>query len=196
VTESVAAVAVLLLAAAGCGSVGDPGPRSSEGTRDLGRWTVEYVGPDLVVVVGTLAAQRGLGDDWLVLAARISSSGEAVTVGRAAISARAPDGRRLALIDQDRYEQGYGRHRMQVERAIGQLPEPPWPDPDQLPCRRWFLTDPFESFAHDEVFVSAFRTCSGPLVFEVPGGVQPGRWRLRIELEESEADIPFVLTAD
>jgi hypothetical protein len=27
----------------------------------------------------------------------------------------------------------------------------------------------------------------------VPGGVQPGRWRLVIELEESRADIPFII---
>jgi len=38
--------------------------------------------------------------------------------------------------------------------------------------------------------------CWGPLVFQVPGGVQPGRWRLVIELEESTADIPFELEVD
>lgn len=31
------------------------------------------------------------------------------------------------------------------------------------------------------------------MVFAVPNGVQPGRWRLIIDLEESRADIPFEL---
>jgi len=38
--------------------------------------------------------------------------------------------------------------------------------------------------------------CSGPLVFKVPGGIQPGRWRLIIEQEESRVDVPFELEAE
>jgi len=44
--------------------------------------------------------------------------------------------------------------------------------------------------------VNTFQLCSGPLVFRVSGGIQPGRWRLIIELEESRVDIPFVLESD
>lgn len=190
-----AAAAALLLAAAGCSSARQPvvGP---DGVRQIGASAVEYVGPDLVVTVGTLAARRGLGDDWLVLAVELASAGGVVAVERSAISVRAPDGRRLPLVDQETYRDGYGRHRLLIERALGQLPEPPWSEPDQLPCDRWFLAGPFEGFAHDRVAVSPFRTCSGPLVFEVAGGVQPARWRLEIELEESDAVIPFTLSVD
>jgi len=62
-----------------------------------------------------------------------------------------------------------------------------------MSCDRWFLQGPFGGFAYDEVPVSTFQLCSGPLVFKVSGGVQPGRWRLVIELEESRVDIPFEL---
>jgi hypothetical protein len=48
----------------------------------------------------------------------------------------------------------------------------------------------------DELPLSSSQICSGPLVFKVPGGVQPGRWRLIIELQESRADIPFTLELD
>jgi hypothetical protein len=51
-------------------------------------------------------------------------------------------------------------------------------------------------FAQDEIAISTFEECWGPLVFKVTGGVQPGRWRLVIELEESTADIPFELTLE
>ncbi len=51
-------------------------------------------------------------------------------------------------------------------------------------------------FAQDEIAINPFEECWGPLVFNVTGGVQPGRWRLVIELEESTADIPFHLEVD
>ena len=35
--------------------------------------------------------------------------------------------------------------------------------------------------------------CSGPLVFAVADGVQPGRWVLLIDLEGSDVRIPFTL---
>jgi hypothetical protein len=45
----------------------------------------------------------------------------------------------------------------------------------------------------DEIPINSAQICSGPLAFKVPGGIQPGRWRLIIELQESRADIPFTL---
>jgi hypothetical protein len=66
-------------------------------------------------------------------------------------------------------------------------------DTSRMPCDRWFLADPFAGFAYDQVYVNTFQVCSGPLVFRDPGGVQPGRWRLLIELEESTIDLPFEL---
>jgi hypothetical protein len=38
--------------------------------------------------------------------------------------------------------------------------------------------------------------CAGLLYFPVRGGVQPGRWKLVIEFEESQAVVPFTLEAD
>ncbi len=69
-------------------------------------------------------------------------------------------------------------------------------DEDRRLCDRWFLEEPVGGFAQDEIAISTFEECWGPLVFKVTGGVQPGRWRLVIELEESTADIPFELTLE
>jgi len=52
-----------------------------------------------------------------------------------------------------------------------------------------------EGLASDEVPVNTFQLCSGPLVFRVPGGVQPGRWHLVIELKKNRVDVPFELAA-
>jgi len=57
----------------------------------------------------------------------------------------------------------------------------------------WFYSPPGKTFHREAIHPSSFQYCSGPLVFQVPGGVQPGAWKLIIDLEEMRAEIPFVL---
>lgn len=167
------------------------------GVRQRGDHLFISEGPELEALLGTHQAPQSLGDPWLVLAAEIRSSagGGPVTVRRSDISVRTPDGRRLPLVAQAEYAANYGRVRVAVERALAALPTIGRFDTSQLPCDRWFLTDPFGGFASDEVYLNTFQTCWGPLVFHDPGGIQPGRWRLVIELEESRVDIPFEVEA-
>jgi hypothetical protein len=167
------------------------------GTRELSRYVVLHRGIELDVSVGFRRAAQGLGDEWLILAVEFTSAPRSgpTTVSRTDITVFTPDGRRLVLIGQDEFRKIYGRIRVAVERALRALPILGRYDTSQMPCDRWFLTDPFGGFAYEEISVNTFQVCSGPLVFSVPGGVQPGRWRLVIELEESRVDIPFELEA-
>lgn len=185
----------VVLVLAGCVSSPAPDP-DQPGVVDRGRSWVLYRGPELVATVGFNDARRHLGDPWLILAAELSGAHGNPTVFREAISVRTPDGRQLPLISQDGFRAGYGAHRMRIERALADLPRLLRFDDLQRPCDRWFLAGPFESFAFDRVYLNPFAACTGPLVFEVPGGLQPGRWRLLVELEESRADIPFELGDD
>ncbi len=50
--------------------------------------------------------------------------------------------------------------------------------------------------ANRVVFVSKDELCSGLLFFPIPGGVQPGAWRLIIDFEESRASVPFTIELD
>ncbi|MCU0233101.1 MAG: hypothetical protein MUE90_03595, partial [Thermoanaerobaculales bacterium] len=118
-----------------------------------------------------------------------------VTVTRPDIQAITPDGRRLALASQEEFRASYGEVRIRVDRALDFLPVLARYDESRMPCDRWFLVDPFSGFAVDELGVNTFQVCSGPLAFRVAGGVQPGRWRLVIELAESRVDIPFEVEA-
>ena len=93
-------------------------------------------------------------------------------------------------------EENYAKIRITVERAMRSLPILGRYDDPQMPGERWFLAGPFAGFDYEEVYVNTFNICDGPLVFAVAGGIQPGRWRLIIELEESRVDIPFELYAD
>jgi hypothetical protein len=61
------------------------------------------------------------------------------------------------------------------------------------PCGYWFIVPRGVTNFAPILEVSPLRVCYGPLVFHVPGGVQPGRWVLEIDLEESDVRIPFTL---
>ena len=167
------------------------------GVREVSRYAVVHEGPELAVALGFYQATRMIGDEWLVVAVELtaSSAGGRSVVNRRDISAITPDGRRLVLVDQEEFRENYGAVRIAVDRALRSLPILGRYDPSEMPCDRWFLVDPFGGFAYDEIPVNTFQLCSGPLVFKVVGGIQPGRWRLVIELEESRVDIPFELEA-
>jgi hypothetical protein len=184
----------LLMVAVGCAT--GPGGAVQPGEPErLGRWVVHAKGPELEAAVGYSQAARDLGDPWLLLALEFTAAPGAgvVTVSRSDIRVVTPDGRRLALVEQGDFRASYGEFRVRLERALAILPVLARYDTSRMPCDRWFLADPFAGFAYDQVYVNTFQVCSGPLVFRDPGGVQPGRWRLLIELEESTIDLPFEL---
>jgi hypothetical protein len=193
-TARILPLALLLIA--GCATSTGPGV-TEPGTREVSRYAVVHEGPELAVALGFYQASRSIGDEWLIVAVELTASagsGRAI-VNRSDISVISPDGRRLALVSQDEFRENYGAVRVAVDRALRSLPILGRYDRSQMPCDRWFLRDPFGGFAYDEVPVNTFQLCSGPLVFRVVGGIQPGRWRLIIELEESRVDIPFELEA-
>jgi hypothetical protein len=183
-----------LLALIGCATY--PAPDSNDpATRQIAKDAVLYDGPELVAVVGYPRAQRSLGDEWLTLAVELTSrrGNKAIAIARGDITLRTPDGRRLKPISQEEYRSNFPRLRIPVERSLRTLPLLYRYEQDREPCGRWFFVSLPGEIAFDEVTVSSFQACSGPLIFKVRGGVQPGRWRLVIELEESRADIPFIL---
>jgi hypothetical protein len=194
-TARILPLALLLIS--GCATSTGPGV-TEPGTREVSRYAVVHEGPELAVALGFYQATRSIGDEWLIVAVELTASagsGRAI-VNRSDISVISPDGRRLALVSQDEFRENYGAVRVAVDRALRSLPILGRYDRSQMPCDRWFLRDPFGGFAYDEVPVNTFQLCSGPLVFRVVGGIQPGRWRLIIELEESRVDIPFELEAE
>jgi hypothetical protein len=166
--------------------------------RETGRYSVAYEGPELYATVRFYQAERDIGGEWLILVAHLRgahSSGITV-VHRNDISVRTPDGSRLPLITQAGFREVYREIHSRVRRAVSSSAPLSMYDEDRRLCDRWFLEEPVGGFAQDEIAISTFEECWGPLVFKVTGGVQPGRWRLVIELEESTADIPFELTLE
>lgn len=184
-------VFALTLVLAGCTSAVDVG----NGVTRHGDHIYSYEGPELEATVGTHQTLSSLGETWLVLALYLRSaspSGQLV-IKRNAVSVMTPDGRRLPLITQDVFRAAYSQIHTLVRRAEFATSSLQTDSRALRYCDRWFFAEVGEGFAADELYLVNFEPCSGPLVFEVPGGVQPGRWRLIIELEESRVDVPFEL---
>ena len=187
-----------VLATAACAS--STGPQSAEpGTQEITRFAVLHEGPEVAAIVVHPSGKRSLGEEWLTLAVEITGTRGSgpVVVRRGDISVRSPDGRRLTPTSQNEFRENYPRLMIPVERALQNLPLlDRYKLNRDVPCEQWFFAAPPGMIAFDEIPLSSSQICSGPLIFKVPGGIQPGRWRLIIELEESRADIPFVLELD
>ena len=169
--------------------------RMDGGVRKTSRYSVVYEGPEIQATVRHYQAERDLGGEWLILVAHLrgAHSSGITKIHRRDISVRTPDGRRLPLITQAEFREAYHEIHSRVRRAVSSSAPLSMYDEDRRLCDRWFLEEPVGGFAQDEIAISTFEECWGPLVFKVTGGVQPGRWRLVIEFEESTADIPFHL---
>jgi hypothetical protein len=181
--------AALALAAGACTTDVDLG----NGIRQRGDHLFFYDGPELEATLGTHETTRSLGENWLVLEAffRAASGAGTLEIDRKSISVMTPDGHRLPLVTQAEYRAAYPQIYTRVRRAEFSAPASRTPTTPMQTCDRWFFAEIGEGFATDELYVGSFMVCSGPLVFFVPQGVQPGRWRLVIDLEESRVDVPF-----
>ena len=182
----------LTVACASSGGLQTSGP----GTQEITRFAVLYEGPEIAAVVAHPSGKRSVGGEWLILAVEVTGTQGSgpVVVKRSDILVRTPDGRRLTPIGQNEFRGNYPRLQIPVERTLANLPLLyRYKLSRNAPCDQWFLSTPPDILTFDEIPISSIQICSGPLVFKVPGGIQPGRWRLIIELQESRADIPFML---
>jgi hypothetical protein len=196
-----------VLMTAACAS--STGPQSAgPGTSEITRFVVLHEGPEIAAIVARSSGGRSVGEEWLVLAVELTATQGSgpVNVKRGDITVRSPGGNRLTLVSQNEFRRRYLRLKIPVERTLANLPLlDRYKLGREVPCDQWFLAVPPNFLGLDEVPItitfdelplSSSQICSGPLVFKVPGGVQPGRWRLIIELQESRADIPFELHID
>jgi hypothetical protein len=159
-----------------------------------GRDVVWYEGPELRAELDFGWAARHLGDEWLVLRLGLTTAGNASpVVERQGIRVLTPRGHSLPMVDQEEFRRVWGKLRMTLDRIDA------WGPPTgrflrfEDPCGQWFIAPPSSFADRARLRVLPGRWCAGPLVFNVPGGVQPGGWVLTMELEESRPRIPFAL---
>ncbi len=167
-------------------------PATVEGVSHPTDTSTRFAGPDAEVLVDARYASTRLGDRWLVLEAVLGARpGRRVEISRDAVSVRTPDGLRLPLATQQEYAESYGDLRSaQLHPAVAE-PSPRIFGAPRRSCDRWFFAPPGEGFAAETLSIGGAEQCWGVLVFQVPGGVQPGPWRLELDLEEADVRVPF-----
>lgn len=183
-----------LLAITACATGADPNS-SDPGIYVMNRNAVVYEGPEMVAAVAYRQGKKIVAEEWLILAVELTSprgSGPTI-VDRDDISVFTPDGRRLPLASQEEFISNLNRLRIPTEQTLQFLPLLYRVEPSRMPGERWFYAVNAPNVGFDEIPMNSSQNFWGPLIFSVPGGVQPGRWRLVFELEESRPDIPFTI---
>ena len=189
----VAAMVVLGLAVTltGCSTAT---PTDTPGVDRMGGYVLKQYGPELWTVLGYRFANSQLGDEWMILEVGLSSpNGQSAEVTREEVFLLSPSGNRIPLATQKQFNEAYGSLRSTIERAnVNRDPLDYFP-PSRVECAIRFFTTPGQGVSFNQVTLNDRRGCFGRLFFDVPGGIQSGRWVLGIDLEESEIRIPFEL---
>lgn len=169
-------------------------PTDTPGVTQRSRYVLNYDGPELRAELAYRWASTHLGEQWLAVKLSLSAAaGAAPVVEHGAISVRAPDGRDVVLVDKAGFWEANAALRIALDVMDAWGPPISRIEGQGRACSEWFLVPPGNLNDRTYLRLEAGSWCSGPLVFAVPGGVQPGRWTLRIELEESDVRIPFEL---
>ncbi len=154
-----------------------------------------YRGPELEVEVNYWWAETHIADELMILRVAIAAGETSSVVKLDNIRVRTPDGREFPPMDQAGLHKIYfGKLRMELIQANA------WSRPSsrfmatRQECAAWFVTPPDAPQPRsNNIHPSRSQVCFGPLLFEIPRGIQPGRWVLVIDLEESQARVPFEL---
>jgi hypothetical protein len=168
-------------------------PTGTPGVERIGGTILHYRGPELNVVLSYRFANSNAGEDWLFLDVGITAeTRNSVEIKRERIAIRTPSGEIIPLATQQEFGTAYPKLAAVLARA--EIASEPL---DYYPSRRPkgldLLVPPGSGIAFESVWVNDQDVAIGRLYFDVPAGVQPGPYELRIDLEETKVRIPFRL---
>ena len=159
-----------------------------------GQYIQHYTGPELEALLDYKYAAKNLGDEWLIVSVSFTGTQAAATeVHRDGISVRTPDGRRVFLPSQRDFIEAYSEIQSSSRRAALASQPLAFTGADRRRYNLSFLPLPGTAVARESVHTNLRNLYGGFLYFPIPGGVQPGTWKLMIDLEEAQVEIPFTL---
>ena len=189
-----AACAAALVLVLGCETV-SLAPVDPPVLEDLGPAMVRAGNSEIWAVLDFRFAAGNIGSDWLIVDLAVTAADRrSARVHRDGIFIRTPKGTRIALPSQEEYLSVHGQLQSALRRAdVASSPMWAYFPASRRQCDFQFFAGPGGT-TYNHVEVNDRRACGERLVFRIPGGVQPGRWVVGIDLEESELRIPFDLT--
>jgi len=181
----------------GCGSTGSTPSTLTEPTLDdPGKFISRYRGPGFECLVDYQFAATSLGGEWMVLNVAVAGTQSASQEVRVdSIWLRTPDGTRIPLPTYAAFADAWGEVQSLSRRAALAASPLDFTRGDRNWCSLSFHPNPGTAAVLTAVNVNFRKLCSGLLYFQIPGGIQPGRYAFIIKLEETDVVVPFTLAA-
>ena len=167
-------------------------PTETPGVERLGDTVLRYTGPEAEAVMSYRYAHLNPAEDWLFLDVAFTAVHGPVEIDRKKVWVRTPAGEDVPLATQEEFRIAQGELAAKLARA-DVAGEPLGYFAGRTEKRLEFFAMPFESLVYDSFWVTDREVYVGRLYFDIPAGVQAGRWELHVELAESELRIPFRL---
>jgi len=170
-----------------------PASTTSEFTQRA-KHVVVYDGPEIKAHLEYWWADDYISTPNLMLKLSLMVDGtQSTEVKRAGIAVLSPNGSTIPLVDPTEFQRQYPDLLSALDLNNAWGPPPESFSGIRKACGRWFLSLPGNFRDQPFLTVTPGYFCSGPVVFAVPDGVQPGQWVLIIGLEGSDVRIPFML---
>jgi hypothetical protein len=161
-------------------------------TKQVGKTVVLYQDAKLDIVVSYRFAAQNPKGDWLFLDTFMTANQDPLAIKRAEVTLLTPDGTVIPLATQELFGSSFPRMAAAVARANA-MREPLGYLPPQRVRRLGFFTEPGKGLAFPEVWIDQWHNTLGRLYFQIPGGVRPGSYQLRVTLKDEQAVVPFAL---
>ncbi len=184
------AVTVAAAALLGATAVAQAAPAPS--LTQVGATAIVYKGPQIQVVVSDRFARYNPEGSWLLLDTAMTATSDPVEIPRSAISVRTPDGALVPLATQAAFEAHYPQLASMLMRA--RVASEPLAYLIPARARLLGLFAPHGiGITWDSAWLDQFHNSYGRLYFDLPNGVQKGRYELLIHLPTDDVVIPFTV---
>jgi hypothetical protein len=153
------------------------------------------------VTLGYRTANNSVGQEWMLLEVGMTlmPGVQEQAVRRESITLTTPGGQMLALPSQDDFAkanlQALDARATTVRDSINYFPAGVTGG-----CRLGFFTDigqPLRGLAFEQATLDNRTACLGRLYFQIPGGIEYGRYFLNVKFANSMVNVPFkIMTKD
>jgi hypothetical protein len=161
-----------------------------------GEYVRQVYNNEALVNVGYRNANNSVGGEWMLLEVGMTVfKGHAQNITRDAFVLETPDGKKIPLATQAEAQANTKALRSLNMRAdIQSEPINYFPTQAQAACWIGFFADPSDpdrGLPFDEFGLSTESACMGRLFFNVPDGIEYGRYYLHVKLANSELAVPL-----
>ena len=196
--KSLLVLGLLCVMAVGCSTTTPAMPKKiTEPLIDQpGRYLVRYRDTAIEIVIDTKFASNNIAESWLILNTAMSGmTGATTKVDSDLISVRTPDGRTIPMPTYREFNTAFTAELASAAKRAALASDPlDFTRGGRRDCLIDFFPIPGSGrSSRTALNVSKNELCVGMLYFPVRNGVQPGRWKLIVEFEETLAEVPFIL---